>query len=170
MDKRWKRLLPCRRRRNCSVYFTGENKNSAGQQKPVNAAGSACFNGKQIQFYTGWKKGFDLHQYQKSMAAAYTRRLLGFRRGRWQFETTGKRRPASSLMFAKISPDGKKAAYVSEYNLYVEDLASGEVNHLPPMVPENSSTVLSTGCMKKNFSAGMVSAGAPTANRSPTGR
>ena len=25
-------------------------------------------------------------------------------------------------MFAKISPDGKKAAYVSGHNIYVEDL------------------------------------------------
>ncbi|MEK7253274.1 MAG: DPP IV N-terminal domain-containing protein, partial [Bacteroidota bacterium] len=41
----------------------------------------------------------------------------------WQL---GKSRPASTLMFAKISPDGKKAAYVSERNVYVEDLASGE--------------------------------------------
>ncbi|RFS13996.1 DPP IV N-terminal domain-containing protein [Emticicia sp. C21] len=34
--------------------------------------------------------------------------------------------PASSLMFAKISPDGKKAAYVSKNNVYVEDLAIGK--------------------------------------------
>jgi dipeptidyl-peptidase-4 len=37
----------------------------------------------------------------------------------------GKSRPASSLMFAKVSPDGKKVAYVSDYNIYVEDLATG---------------------------------------------
>jgi dipeptidyl-peptidase 4 len=42
----------------------------------------------------------------------------------------GKNRPASSLMFAKFSPDGAKVAYVSEYNLYVEDLASGTVQPL----------------------------------------
>ena len=34
-------------------------------------------------------------------------------------------RPASSLRFAKLSPDGLKVAYVSEYNLYVQDLATG---------------------------------------------
>ncbi|MBA4852562.1 S9 family peptidase [Emticicia sp. BO119] len=34
--------------------------------------------------------------------------------------------PESSLMFAKISPDGKKAAYVSKNNIYVEDLAVGK--------------------------------------------
>ena len=42
----------------------------------------------------------------------------------------GKSRPASSLMFAKFSPDGKKVAYVSDYNLYVEDLATGKITAL----------------------------------------
>lgn len=42
----------------------------------------------------------------------------------------GKGRPVSSLMFAKFSPDGKKVAYVSEYNLYAEDLASGKITPL----------------------------------------
>ncbi len=42
----------------------------------------------------------------------------------------GKGRPASSLMFAKLSPDGMKAAYVSEHNVYVEDLASGNIKKL----------------------------------------
>lgn len=32
----------------------------------------------------------------------------------------GKGRPSSSLMFAKFSPDGRKVAYVSEYNLFYE--------------------------------------------------
>ncbi|MGV3528643.1 MAG: S9 family peptidase [Flavisolibacter sp.] len=42
----------------------------------------------------------------------------------------GKSRPESSLMFAKISPDGKKVAYVSQYNIYVEDLATGTIKAL----------------------------------------
>ncbi len=42
----------------------------------------------------------------------------------------GKDRPVSTLMFAKISPDGKKAAYVSEQNLYLEDLATGTAKAL----------------------------------------
>src|SRR5271165_1707017 len=42
----------------------------------------------------------------------------------------GKDRPASSLMFAKLSPDGTKAGYVSEHNIYVEDLATGNVKQL----------------------------------------
>src|SRR6185369_4607922 len=36
----------------------------------------------------------------------------------------GKDMPASSLRFAKFSPDGKKVAYVSGYDLYVEDLGT----------------------------------------------
>jgi len=36
----------------------------------------------------------------------------------------GKDKPASSLMFAKLSPDAGKVAYVSGHNLYVDDLAS----------------------------------------------
>ncbi len=39
----------------------------------------------------------------------------------------GKGRPASSLMFAKFSPDGKKVAYVSEFNIYLEELATGKI-------------------------------------------
>jgi dipeptidyl-peptidase-4 len=42
----------------------------------------------------------------------------------------GRDKPESSLMFAKFSPDGTKAAYVSEHNLYVEDLASGDIKAL----------------------------------------
>ena len=42
----------------------------------------------------------------------------------------GKGLPAASLMFAKISPDGTKAAYVSKHNIYMEDLTSGKITPL----------------------------------------
>jgi dipeptidyl-peptidase-4 len=42
----------------------------------------------------------------------------------------GKERPASSLMFAKLSPDGSKVAYVSEHNIFVETLSTGVVKQL----------------------------------------
>ncbi|WP_343658488.1 S9 family peptidase [Chryseobacterium sp.] len=38
----------------------------------------------------------------------------------------GKGLPASSLMFAKYSPDGKKVAYVSKHNIYIEDLSNNQ--------------------------------------------
>jgi dipeptidyl-peptidase 4 len=42
----------------------------------------------------------------------------------------GKTLPASSLMFAKFSPDGKSVAYVSQSNIYVEELASSKMRAL----------------------------------------
>ncbi len=55
----------------------------------------------------------------------------------WVYDMTAKTlkqigtaRPVSSLMFAKLSPDGTKAAYVSEHNIFTEDLATGAVKQL----------------------------------------
>ncbi len=42
----------------------------------------------------------------------------------------GKSLPVSSLMFAKISPDGSRAAYVSSHNIYVEDLSTNKIKAL----------------------------------------
>ena len=42
----------------------------------------------------------------------------------------GKTLPEASLMFAKISPDGSKAAYVSKHNVYVEDLTTNKITQL----------------------------------------
>lgn len=47
-----------------------------------------------------------------------------------KLQQLGTNRPVASLMFAKISPDGTKAAYVSEHNIFVEDLASSNVKQL----------------------------------------
>ena len=46
------------------------------------------------------------------------------------FKQIGKSLPESSLMFAKISPDGKQIAYVSSHNIYVEDIATSTVKQL----------------------------------------
>lgn len=42
----------------------------------------------------------------------------------------GKSLPASSLMFAKFSPDNKSVAYVSEFNVYREDFETGKITAL----------------------------------------
>lgn len=42
----------------------------------------------------------------------------------------GRDLPASSLMFATFSPDSRLVAYVSEKNIYVEDILSGKVKQL----------------------------------------
>ena len=51
----------------------------------------------------------------------------------------GKTLPASSLMFAKFSPDGKAVAYVSGNNIYVEDLATSQIK---PMTTDGSVTMI----------------------------
>ncbi len=76
---------------------------------------------------------------QKVLVFTNTRRV-------WRYETKGdywvlnlktgalkqlgKGRPASSLMFAKFSPDASAVAYVSERNLYHQDLTSGKIRAL----------------------------------------
>ncbi|MFK8112987.1 MAG: DPP IV N-terminal domain-containing protein, partial [Rubripirellula sp.] len=47
-----------------------------------------------------------------------------------QLQKLGGDAPASSLMFAKFSPDGKRVAYVRNRNLYMEDLRSNEIRQL----------------------------------------
>ena len=42
----------------------------------------------------------------------------------------GKGLPASSLMFAKFSPDNKNIAYVSGHNLFTENIVTGKIAHL----------------------------------------
>lgn len=42
----------------------------------------------------------------------------------------GKTHPAQSLMYAKLSPDEKKIGYVSDRNIYVEDIATGSTTAL----------------------------------------
>ncbi len=42
----------------------------------------------------------------------------------------GKGMPTSSLMFAKFSPDGTRVAYVSNNNIYVEDIATAQITQL----------------------------------------
>ncbi|HXB08127.1 MAG TPA: DPP IV N-terminal domain-containing protein, partial [Puia sp.] len=37
----------------------------------------------------------------------------------------GRERPAATLLFAKLSPDGSKVAYSSQHNLYIEDVGTG---------------------------------------------
>lgn len=44
-----------------------------------------------------------------------------------QLKQLGKGRPAQSLMFAKISPDNSRVAFVSENNIYTENLTTGNI-------------------------------------------
>jgi len=76
----------------------------------------------------------------------------------------------SSLMFAKFSPDGQRAAYVRENNIYVENL-SGD-SKVTKLTTDGSRYIVngtSTGSTKRNCFVATASAGVLTANRSLTG-
>jgi dipeptidyl-peptidase-4 len=47
--------------------------------------------------------------------------------------------PASSMLFAKFSPDGSKVAYVRGNNIYVEELAGG---HITQLTHDGSNTII----------------------------
>ena len=47
-----------------------------------------------------------------------------------ELQQLGKTLPTSTLMFAKISPDGSQAAYVSNLNIYVENFATKKIKQL----------------------------------------
>ncbi|MFD2933203.1 S9 family peptidase [Spirosoma flavum] len=47
-----------------------------------------------------------------------------------QARQIGKGKPAQSLMYAKLSPDGRSVGYVSEHNLFVDDVATGQTTQL----------------------------------------
>jgi len=85
---------------------------------------------------------------QKVLLFTNTKRVwrLNSRGDYWVFDRTagtlnrlGKTLPASSLMFAKFSPDGKMAAYVSGNNLYAEELGTGKIT---PLTTNGSVTMI----------------------------
>ena len=78
--------------------------------------------------------------------------------------------PASSLMFAKFSPDGSKVAYVRANNIYVEEISTANASLSSLTTARKpSSTALPTGFTKRNWIFATHSAGVPTAATSPTG-
>jgi len=56
-----------------------------------------------------------------------------------KLQQVGADRPASSLMYAKFSPDGTRVGFVSENDLYVQDLGTGAVTRL---TSDGSRTIL----------------------------
>jgi dipeptidyl-peptidase 4 len=56
-----------------------------------------------------------------------------------RLQQIGPDRPEASLMYAKFSPDGTRVGFVSENDLYVQDLASGGVTRL---TSDGSRTIL----------------------------
>lgn len=93
-----------------------------GQKKALEVKSfSLSEDGKKVLIFTNSKK-----VWRKNTRGDY----WVFNLDKKTLSQLGKGRPASSLMFAKISPDGTKAAYVSDHNIYVENLATNKIVQL----------------------------------------
>ncbi|HEY8957832.1 DPP IV N-terminal domain-containing protein, partial [Chitinophaga sp.] len=91
---------------------------------------AAAYNGLALKdfYFSGDEKKVLLYTNAKKVWRYETRGdywLLDIATGK--LRQLGKDKPASSLMFAKLSPDGTKAAYVSGHNIFVEDLSTGAI-------------------------------------------
>jgi dipeptidyl-peptidase 4 len=52
----------------------------------------------------------------------------------------GAKQPSQSLLYAKLSPDGSRVAYVSKNNLFSEETATGKVTQLTTGTPDRDGT------------------------------
>jgi dipeptidyl-peptidase-4 len=90
----------------------------AGQAKSLTVRSfSLSEDGTQVLIYTNTRKVWRLDTEGDYWVLNLSTKAL---------HQVGKSHPVSSLRFAKFSPDGKKVGFVSEYDLYVEDLATGQ--------------------------------------------
>lgn len=107
---------------NKNIIINSKQLTPAGQNKPLNIQDfSFSDNQKKLLIYTNSKKVWRRNTRGDYWILNLTDNSL---------KQLGKGKPASSLMFAKISPNGTKAAYVSEHNIYVEDLNTNVINAL----------------------------------------
>jgi dipeptidyl-peptidase-4 len=111
------RLVQVALPQNSKTTLLAQEQLTPAGQKPLNFRSfSFSEDDKKVLLFTNTKKVWRLNTKGDYWV---------FDRNTSTLKQVGKDRPASSLMFAKFSPDGSKVAYVSDYNLYVEDLASG---------------------------------------------
>lgn len=94
----------------------------SGETKPMTFRNySFSPDGKQILLYTNTKKVWRLHT-----EGDYWVYNLGTK----SLKKLGASLPASSLRFAKFSPDMQFAAYVSEFNLFIENLNDNSIKQI----------------------------------------
>jgi len=94
----------------------------AGDKKPLSIESySFSSDGKQLLLFTNskavWRQNTRGDYWLFNLATGALRKLGGDA-------------PASSLMFAKFSPDGSKVAYVRANNIYAEDLSTKKITQL----------------------------------------
>ena len=101
-----------------TIIVSGDALRPVGQGRPLPVRDfSFSEDGKKVLIYTNAKR---VWRYDTRgdywVLDRDTRRLVQI----------GRDRPASTLQFAKFSPDASKVAYTSEHNIYIEDLGMGQ--------------------------------------------
>src|SRR5215813_13988014 len=104
---------------------------TASDKKPLSIESySLSSDGKQLLIFTNsktvWRQNTRGDYWLFDLATGALRKLGGDA-------------PASSLMFAKFSPDGSKVAYVRANNVYAEELASRKIT---PLTRDGSDTLI----------------------------
>ena len=104
------------------VLLSDKQLTPAGADKPLKLRSfSLADNGKKVLLFTNTRKVWRYHTRGDYWVYDMDKKSLS---------QLGKSRPEATLMFTKISPDGTHAAYVSERNIYVENLANGKISQL----------------------------------------
>jgi dipeptidyl-peptidase-4 len=115
-----------------SVLVTAAQLTPAGADKPLRIAGyTLSADDSKLLIFTNTQRVWRTNtrgDYWLLDRSAGTLRQLG-----------GSDARPSTLMFAKLSPDGGRVAYVRENNLYVEDLGSGAIT---PLTSDGSRTII----------------------------
>lgn len=105
-----------------SVFVSREVLTPQGSSRPMPLRFfSLTADGKKMLLYTNTKKVWRMDTQGDYWVLDIASKTL---------KKLGATLPISSLMFAKLSPDGSKAAYVSGYNLYWEDLTTSTISAL----------------------------------------
>jgi dipeptidyl-peptidase 4 len=105
-----------------TVVLAKSDLTPSGETKPMTFRNYTFSpDGKQILLYTNTKKVWRLHT-----EGDYWVYNLGTK----SLKKLGASLPASSLRFAKFSPDMQFAAYVSEFNLFVESLSDNSIKQI----------------------------------------
>lgn len=105
-----------------SIFVSTAQLTPQGQDQPLSIASyQITADGKQMLIFTNTRR-----VWRANTRGDYW--LLNRESGK--LNQLGKSRPESSLMFAKLSPNGDQVAYVSESNVYVEEIPSGVIRQL----------------------------------------
>ena len=106
-----------------TVLISAEQLTPAGKSKPLAIDNYLWSDDRsQVLIYTNSKK-----VWRSNSRGDYW--VLNLKSNQLQ-QLGGKNVKASSLMFAKFSPDGKQVAYVVDNNIYVEALNNNDINQL----------------------------------------